>query len=462
VIAGKGGPELNLSLDEARELLEKGTPKELVEGKRVLVLTPDATRTCPLPLMITALADTIGGRVARLDFMVSLGSHTPMSEEQILSLYGISTERRAREFSRSRFMNHRWDLEGTLTPLGTIGAAEIEELTGGLFREEVTVDLNRTALEYDLIFVLGPVFPHEVVGISGGEKYLFPGISGGEFLHFFHWVGAVITCWETIGYKDTPVRRLVERAARMVPVPRHFACMVVGHAPPESAPGVGGAATGGRATSGDGVGEAAGTGRAARPGSSVEPGPPTLAGLFVGDREAWSAAADLSARLHIEYKDRPYHTVVGRAAPMYDELWVGAKVMYKLEPVVADGGRLIIYGPHMRDISRTWGDRLERIGYHVRDYFLAQMDRFLDVPRGVLAHSTHVKGLGTYQDGVERPRIEVILATGISEELCRRVNLGYLDPASVRVEDYQGREGEGVLFVDHAGEILHRLKGDSR
>jgi len=415
MITGRGGNDLALTPEEVREILREGTPRELVEGKRVLVLTPDATRSCPLPMMIRALRETVGSLARQLDFMVALGSHTPMAREQILALYGITPGQGEEALAGSRFLNHRWDLEGTLAPLGTIGAGEIEELTGGLFREAVTVDLNRTALEYDLILVLGPVFPHEVAGISGGDKYLFPGISGGEFLHFFHWLGAVITCWDTIGYKDTPVRRLVERAARMVPVPRHFACMVVG--------------AGNR-----------------------------LAGLYVGDGEAWNAAADLSAGLHIRYEERPYHTVLGQAAEMYDELWVGGKVMYKLEPVVADGGRLIIYGPRIREVSRTWGRYLERIGYHVRDYFLGQMERFRDVPRGVLAHSTHVKGLGTYENGVERPRIEVILATGIPEELCRQVNLGYLDPASVRLEEYQGREDEGVLFVDHAGETLHRLR----
>ncbi|MBN1837811.1 MAG: hypothetical protein JW820_18285, partial [Spirochaetales bacterium] len=142
-----------------------------------------------------------------------------------------------------------------------------------------------------------------------------------------------------------------------------------------------------------------------------------------------------------------------------DELWVGGKVMYKLEPVVAEGGRLIIYGPHIREVSRTWGRYLERIGYHVRDYYLSQMERFREVPRAVLAHSTHVKGLGRYEGGVERSRIEVVLATGIPEAMCRQINLGYLDPAAVRLEDYQGREEEGVLCVDHAGEILHRLRG---
>ena len=122
--------------------------------------------------------------------------------------------------------------------------------------------------------------------------------------------------------------------------------------------------------------------------------------------EAWSSAADLSARIHIVYKDKPFHTVLGRAPEMYDELWTAGKVMYKLEPVVADGGTLIIHAPHVREISRTWGRYIERTGYHVRDWFLGRMESFRDIPRGVLAHSTHVRGIGTFENGVEKPRIE--------------------------------------------------------
>jgi nickel-dependent lactate racemase len=186
-----------------------------------------------------------------------------------------------------------------------------------------------------------------------------------------------------------------------------------------------------------------------------------LAGLFAGTpEEAWSLAADLSAQIHIVYKDKPFHTVLGRAPEMYDELWTAGKVMYKLEPVVAAGGSLTIYAPHVREISRTWGRDIERIGYHVRDWFLGRMEQFRDIPRGGLAHSTHVRGIGTFADGVERPRIDVVLATGIAEDVCRRINLGYRDPSTIRVDDYRGREDEGVLFVDHAGEILHRLARD--
>ncbi len=426
MVCGKGSPDLDITLEEARRIIAEGTPAEVVAGKKVLVLTPDATRTCPLHRMIRAVNDVLGPRVERLDFMVALGTHHPLEDEQIMKLYGITAERRKKEFTGSSFLNHRWDLQDTLVKIGTISEQEIETISGGLFRESLPVDINRAIFDYDLIVILGPVFPHEVVGISGGNKYLFPGISGGEFVHFFHWLGAVISCWEIIGKKNTPVREVVNRATEMVSVPRHGICMVVGH------------------------------GR-----DSADSPSGALAGLYVGDcEEAWSQAADLSTKMHIRRKPQSFHTVLGKAPEMYDELWVAGKVMYKLEPVVAEGGKLIIYAPHLKEISSTWGHYLERIGYHVRDYFLKQPDRFKDIPRGVMAHSAHVKGLGTFENGEEKPRIEVILATAISEQMCRRLNLGYMDPASIRIEEYRDRENEGILFVDHAGEVLHRLESD--
>jgi len=415
---GTGDASSRLSEARIRSIVEEGIPPRLVEGKRVLALTPDPTRTCPLPLMARIVRDVVGGRAKSLDFMIALGTHTILSEERIDALFGVPRGQREKEFPGHRFFNHRWDLPETLRKIGTISEDRIHELSGGLFRESVDVVINAAVLAYDLVLILGPVFPHEVIGFSGGNKYLFPGISGGDFLHFFHWLGAVVTCPRVIGYKETPVRALVNHAATMVPTPRHCLAMVV------------------------------------RPDGG-------LAGLYAGTpEEAWSAAADLSARIHIVYKEKPFHTVLGRAPEMYDELWTAGKVMYKLEPVVADGGTLIIHAPHVKEISRTWGRYLERTGYHVRDWFLRRMESFQDIPRGVLAHSTHVRGIGTCEDGIEKPRISVVLATAIPEETCRKINLGYRDPAGIRVDDYKGREGEGVLFVDHAGEVLHRLTSD--
>ncbi len=417
MVVGHGTPQTQLSEQEVRDILVRGISSEIISGKRVLVLTPDNTRTCPLPLIVKGLARVVAPLADQLDFMVALGTHPPMSADDILDLYGFTPNSKEQLLPESRFMNHRWDLPDTLKVIGRLEADEIKAISGGLFNHCVDVSINRRIFDYDLILILGPVFPHEVAGFSGGDKYLFPGIAGGEFLHFTHWLGAVVTNWDTIGIKHTPVRQTLTRAAGLVPVPRICVSMVV------------------------------------RPDGA-------LAGLFVGDTAAsWSAAADLSARLHIVYEDRPFHTVLGTASPMYSELWVAGKVMYKLEPIVADGGTLIIYGKHITRVSDTWGDQLARVGYHTRDYFLERMDRFQDVPGGVLAHSTHVRGMGTVENGVEKPRINVVLATSIPEDQCKALNLGYMDPATINKADFDGREDEGILCVHKAGETLYRLRG---
>lgn len=384
-------------------------------GRRVLVIVPDATRTAPVGMAFRALFDRVGTEAAAFDVMIALGTHPPMSEDAIRARLEMTPEERTGRYSKVRFLNHAWDDPAQLASLGTIPSAEIDALTEGRFAMDVPVTVNRAVFDYDRLFIIGPVFPHEVVGFSGGNKYLFPGISGPEVLNFFHWLGAVITNPKIIGNKWTPVRKVVDRAAALVPTPRTAICMVV-------------APSGG------------------------------LEGVFAGQTEAaWSQAADLSAKVHVTLKERPFHTVLSCAPPMYDEVWVGGKCMYKLEPVVADGGELIIYGPHIRDISRTHDASIRRIGYHTRDYFLAQWDRFKNEPWGTLAHASHVKGIGTYENGVETPRITVTLATGIPEEVCRAVNLGYRDPATIDPAAYAGREEEGVLLVPKAGEMLFRL-----
>jgi nickel-dependent lactate racemase len=407
--------EALLDEDQVRTIAGRALAPLRLAGKKVLLIVPDATRTAPVGLLFRVLHDLLAAEARGLDVMIALGTHPPMSDEAVNRRLEITAEERAGKYAAVRVINPTWNDPRSLAKLGTIGAAEIGQLSGGLFEMPVEVSINRAVLEYDQVILVGPVFPHEVVGFSGGNKYLFPGVGGPDLLNFFHWLGAVLTNPRIIGSKWTPVRQVVDRAAALVPVPKFAFCMVVS-------------------------------------GSD-------LAGLYTGTpEEAWSQAADHSERLHVVFKARPFHTVLSCAPPMYDEMWVAGKCMYKLEPVVADGGELIIYGPHIREISLTHGERIRRIGYHTRDYFLAQWDRFKHEPWGILAHSTHVRGVGSYSDGVERPRIQVTLATGIPEDVCRAINLGYRDPASIDVKDYQGRENEGVLCVPKAGEMLYKLK----
>ncbi len=411
---GQGGADRTLGAEEIREIVAAAADEIAPDGKRVLVIVPDHTRTCPLPEVSRALHAAIAPRASKLDFLIALGTHPPMSDEQIDKLFGIEAGRRGEVLGGSDVFNHDWKNPDALMKIGTITAGEVDEITAGRFAMDVDVTINRMVFDYDAVLIAGPVFPHEVVGFSGGAKYFFPGICGEELLNFFHWLGAVITCPKIIGTKHTPVRALLHAALEKVTVPSFALCMVVkGH---------------------------------------------DLAGLYFGSvQEAWSAAADLSSQLHVTYVDRPFDSILSRAPEMYDELWVAAKCMYKMEPVVADGGELIIYAPHLDEISVTHGKLIEEIGYHCLPYFLADWDRFKDYPWGVLAHSTHVRGVGTFDAGVEAPRITVTLATQIPEETCRRINLNYRDPATIDVADWDGREDEGRLYVPKAGEMLYKL-----
>ena len=398
------------------EIISNACPVESCRGKRVLLLVPDATRTAPVGLMFKTLHRQIGAVTKAFDVLVALGTHPPMSEEAICARLEISLDERRGQYRRVHLFNHEWNNPAALTEIGVIPAKDISDLTGGLFSMDVPVEINRLIFDYDQVIIVGPVFPHEVVGFSGGNKYLFPGIGGPKILNFFHWLGAVCTNPMIIGNKWTPVRKVVDRAGAMVNVDKLCFALVV--APDKS-----------------------------------------LVGLFAGTPEAaWNEASELSKKVHITRKPKPFKTVLSCAPPMYEELWVAGKCMYKLEPVVQDGGKLIIYAPHVREVSSVHGKVLSEIGYHTRDYFLKQWDQFKHYPWGVLAHSTHVKGIGDYLNGVEAPRIQVLLATGIPEDICRQVNLGYADYRTINKADYEDREAEGILFVPKAGEILYRRR----
>ncbi len=379
-------------------------------GERWLVIVPDDTRTLPMPVIFEALVEGFAPRVRELAFLVALGTHPPMTEEQLDRHFGPAR----RGHPEVQIHQHSWDDPSALVRIGKITRDEMEEISRGLLSLEVPVEINRMVLESDRLIIVNPVFPHEVIGFSGGHKYFFPGISGPQMVHVSHWLGALITNPKINGHKWTPVREMVERAAALVSTPRLGLSLVLrGH---------------------------------------------DLVGAFLGEVvEAWEKAADLSAQVNIMWVEKPYDLVISIAPSMYRELWTAGKCMYKLEPVVADGGTLIIYAPHIREISPTHGKWLLRVGYHVRDYFLAQWEKFEKFPWAVLAHSTHVKGIGTFREGVERPRIEVVLATGIPEETCRQINLGYRDPRTLDPDEYVGREDEGILVVPNAGEQLHRL-----
>jgi nickel-dependent lactate racemase len=405
------------------------------DGRSVCVLVPDATRTCPLPLLIRAVHSALHGRVSRLTVLVALGTHAAMGEEALARHLGYAPGRLAETYPGTTVVNHEWWRPETFADLGTIPAARIAELSEGRMRLDVPVLLNRAVVEHDVALVVGPVLPHEVVGISGGNKYFFPGVGGQKIIDVSHWLGALITSAEIIGTTGiTPVRALIDDGAALIPAEKLALCVVT-------------------AEVADGAIDGA--------VDATVPSPVRTSGLhsvsFGDTRASWASAAQVCAATHVTYLDAPVRRVLSIVPPMYDEIWTAAKGFYKLEPVVADGGEVILYAPHVKEIASSHPE-IHEIGYHCRDYFVKQWDRFSHVHWGVLAHSTHLRGAGTYdaETGEERLRVRVTLATAIPEEVCRAANLGYLDPASVDPAVFAA--DPDTLVVPRAGEMLFRLR----
>ncbi len=387
-------------------------------NQKVLVLIPDHTRSLPLPFLFRAMVSALAN-TRQLDFMVALGTHPALSQANLENLVGITAEERRTTFAGVGLLNHEWSNPEALVSIGSIEQSQFQHIAGDHWHSSlpnrVDIRINKSVFQYDHIIILGPTFPHEVVGFSGGNKYLFPGISGPDMINATHWLGALAGVVGTIGIKNTPVREMINVAAAKLSTPVTLISLVVeGH---------------------------------------------DVSGLFIGDAlSAWSAAADLSASRHIRWCEKPFQKVLSCAPKMYDELWTAAKAMYKMEPAVAMGGEVVIYAPHLDVVSHVHGKYIYEVGYHILPYFLQDWERYKHIPLGVLAHSTHVRGSGHMEGWQEKPNVRVTLASRISPEDCARLNLGYLDPASIKLEDWRDREDEGILYVPRAGEILFRTK----
>jgi nickel-dependent lactate racemase len=400
---------------EIHSLSEQALAQIPLDRKRVLVVIPDTTRHAMLPLFFKILYQILGTKVSALDYLVATGTHRPMETEKILRHVGITPEEYKTKYSKIKFYNHSHNDPAQLKTIGSLTGSEMSELSNGLFTDRVDITINKRIFEYDQLILISPVVPHETVGFSGGNKYFFPGIGGSEIIQTFHWIGALITNPVVNGVKDTPVRRVINRSASFVQVPRLcFAFVVDDHA---------------------------------------------VTSLFIGSpEESWEKAADCSAKVHIRYVDRAYQKVLGIAPTIYEDIWVAGKVMYKHEPIIADGGEVIIYAPHIKEISYTHGKEIRKVGYHTRDYFVKQWERFMGMSKLILAHSTNVRGIGSYENGIESPRIKVTLATSISEDDCRSVNLGYADYRSINIADWKAKQNEDLLVVENAGQLLYRLR----
>src|SRR4026207_1274997 len=384
--------------------------KVVQRGERVLAIIPDKTRDDNTDLLFPIADQFLRQRgVACFDALVAQGTHPPMTESQKRSKIGD-------DHFAGRIFDHRWDSAEEIVTLGELSAETVSLLTGGLIDVSVPVTINRllAAGGYDTVIVFGATVPHEVAGFAGGAKYFFPGVAGPELTHTTHWLGALAGIENTIGQVDTPTRRLIEAAADLIEARIISLNTVVSR----------------------------------QDGAEL-----VTYALFAGEvREAFRRAAEVSRQTHIRYTGRKYKRVIALLDAHYDELWVGGKASYKLGSIIEEGGELIIYAPHLTKLSETHGALIEKYGYapleSVRDMLGVSPE--LRENLCIAAHLAHVAYAGRLDDeGKVVPRYKITMASGLDEETCRRVNLGYID---YRTFDYEAlRLDPDTLIVSDAG-----------
>lgn len=422
-VIGKGSATSSLSIPDLRAIVEEAL-SDIRSAERVLAIIPDKTRDDNTDLLFPMAAQFLARRnVVQFDALVAQGTHGPMTETQKFAKIGAGSA----ELSRlGQIFDHRWDNSDELVTLGRLGSRQVNELTGGLINEAVDVRLNALLAPglYDTVLVFGATMPHEVAGFAGGAKYFFPGVAGPELTHMTHWLGALATIEEVIGRVETPTRRMIEAATRFVPAEVISFTSVT---------------------------------------TRDVDGLKTHA-LFAGDiNETLRSAAAVSAEVHIKYTGRKYARVLALLDEHYDELWVGGKASYKLGSVIEEGGELIIYAPHLNNISATHGRLIEKYGYAPLET-VREMVEYSDELRAnlcVAAHLAHVSyGSTLNKQGKVTPRYRITLASAVSEEVCRRVNLGYLDHRSLHREDYEN--DPNTLVVENAGRDLYLVEPNAR
>jgi len=419
----RGGENVVLSDEDLRRGLTEALDA-LGVRRRVLALPPDITRLHSRAGDLTRFAyDYYGSALG--DVMPALGTHAPMTASEMDRMFpGVP---------HGLFREHRWRRD--LTTLGTVPGEFVARVSDGALDFPWPAQVNRLLVEggHDLILSLGQVVPHEVIGMANHAKNIFVGVGGSEGIHKSHFLGAVYGLERIMGRADTPVRAVLDYAARefAASLPIVYVLTVVG--PDES-------------------------------GASV------LRGLFIGDgRECFERAAELSARVNFTVVDRPIRKAVVYLDPEeFRSTWLGNKAIYRTRMAMADGGRLIILGPGVKEFGED-GDidaLIRSYGYRGTPDTLAAVERHADLASNLsaAAHLIH---------GSSEGRFGITWAAGrLTREEVEGVGFDYgdvdsllekYDPSVLRT-GWNTVDGEEVFFVGNPalGLWAHRDRLDDR
>jgi nickel-dependent lactate racemase len=279
--------------------------RDLAKGKgRVLIVSDDKTRPTPvrdfLPLVLEELAEA-GVAAPDIEFIMSLGTHRPMSRREIAEKLGSGIAR------RYRVHNHNWRDKDNLEYLG--------ETPQG-----VTIRVNKILRRFDTVVGLGAIMPIDICGFTGGGKIIVPGLSGEETVDQMHWVRVNVPTEEVIGREDNPIRDAIDTMARRAGL--DFIVNVVLDA----------------------------EGR--------------IVGAFAGDMvAAHRLGCKLAKQVYTVRFPREFDVVIADSHPFDIEFWQANKALDTAGEVVSAGGVIILVSPCYEGLSRTHGAQIFEFGY---------------------------------------------------------------------------------------------------
>jgi len=424
-----------LSIENLKEELTEEQLKEIVKEnlkdfssvKKVLLIHPDYTRTDFTDKLIPIIYYELKNKgMKQIDSLNAGGTHRAMTEEEIRSKLGLSYQ-----INFNNYYNHEYSNPQKLVTVGEISTSFVAEKTQGELSQSISVVVNKLINEdYDLIIALSGTLPHEAAGYAGGLKVFFPGISGPEVIDLLHWAAVLIGIPQIIGTVDNPAREVINKGSSYIfdkiKAPTISFNMLFEEKEDQVIP----------------------------KGLYVGAG-------FDGFTEAYKQAARASSQLHVIYLNEPLECAVQVIDKSYDEIWTAGKGSYKLQSpgVMAPGGEIIIYAPHINCFhSRPEMDfALRQISYHCKDYIKKYLKSNPNFSKNIAAHVINVRGAGSFDvsSGKEEFNFKVTLATGISQEVCESVGLGYRNPDSIRKEDFIGPE---KLWIQNGGKYLYKIK----
>ena len=397
-----GSPQTSLSRDDLKRGLNEAMEK-LGERQKVIAVPPDYTRLPSKAGELTEIAwEYYGDKLT--DILPALGTHTPMTDEQISHMFG--------QTPRELFRDHDW--RNDVITLGEVPAEYVREISEGKVDFTWPAQVNKMLVEedYDLILSIGQVVPHEVVGMANYNKNILVGTGGSEGINKSHYIGAVYGMERMMGRADTPVRKVFNYASDkyLNELPIIYVLTVVG---------------------------------------VNEKGEQQIYGLYVGDDiEVFDLAAKLSLEVNFVMVEKPLKKVVVWLDPTeFKSTWLGNKSIYRTRMAIADGGELIVLAPALKEFGEDKEiDRLIRkYGYFGTPTTLEAVDNDAELRNnlGAAAHLIH----GSSEDRFSVTYCPGKEADNLTKEEIESVgfNWGDLDEALARYDVDKLKEGFNIL-----------------